>query len=70
MSDSCGPSEDCRECGQPQSCGHFAECPVCLKTMCHNCIHNHECAEEVCPISGESNCGGCPNIDECDEAED
>jgi len=74
MSDSCGPSEDCRECGQPQSYGHFGVCPRCLKTICCGCIDTHEChpdifAEEVCPISGELDCGGCPNIDECAEEE-
>ena len=39
-----GFSEYCPICGEPQSYGHFAVCPVCEKTMCLFCLeHNHDC---------------------------
>ena len=38
-----GFSEDCPICGESQSYGHFAVCPVCRRAMCHLCIHNHDC---------------------------
>ena len=46
-----GFSEDCQICGEPQSYGNFAVCPVCGKAMCHLCIHNHEC-HDVFDIDG------------------
>uniref|UniRef100_A0A6M3JCL1 Uncharacterized protein n=1 Tax=viral metagenome TaxID=1070528 RepID=A0A6M3JCL1_9ZZZZ len=43
MSDRWGPSEDCKQCAQPQSVIDMFHCYECDKDMCKDCIKEHVC---------------------------
>ena len=36
----------CEECGCPIDLCEAEECPTCGKTLCYDCMHDHECIDE------------------------